>query len=369
MTTQEASKTVIAEAIEDYRIFKEGKPFDPLGKDIHVLISVEQNYIVFLDKKFYVHWYWNDAYGKFADGSGDVLARVADLEATSTLLLKKPQLEAQRRMLGEALARLLADRTVTHANDMLRKAADFLQARSLERARIWYLTAMIVATLAILLFGWVFWKFQNALLTLLALSPGARRYLSASAWVLSVLYSPFCCVSTNSGQSLAGPEVHYFEGVMRVLVGAFAGAMFVMAVKTNILLSAINDSPNVLTLLVLLSIVAGASEHLLPNLIDRISSILVGATQQLEVVGTGPPNPPNTHGGKPLTPVGKADVPIPPNTVAASAAGEITPGKNAATDESPSSEGLKNPVSEDDAETQMDGKGETVTDKKVEEGA
>lgn len=306
MTTQEAPQTILAEKIEDYRVFKEGKPFDPLGKDIHVLISVEQNYIVFLDKEFLVHWYWNDAYGKFAEGCGDVLARVADLEATSTLLLKKPQLEAHRRMLGEALARLLADRTVVHANDMLKKAADFLQARSLEGARIWYLKAMIVATLAILLFGWGFWKFQNALLSLLALSPGAAPiFVGFSMGSLGALISVLLRLNKLPVDPSAGPTVHYFEGVMRVLVGAFAGALFVMAVKTNILLSAINESPHVLTLLVLLSIVAGSSEHLLPNLIDRISSILVGGTQQLEILGSTPPVAPRSNGGKPQAPPAK----------------------------------------------------------------
>jgi hypothetical protein len=71
---------------------------------------------------------------------------------------------------------------------------------------------------------------------------------------------------------------------MRVLVGALAGALFIMAVKSNLLLSTINESPSSLTLLMVLSVVAGASEQLLPNLINRISSVLVGAAQQTEIV-------------------------------------------------------------------------------------
>jgi hypothetical protein len=55
-----------------------------------------------------------------------------------------------------------------------------------------------------------------------------------------------------------------------------------MAVKTNILLSSINGASNSLTLMILLSIVAGASEQLLPNLISRFSAVL--DKQKLEIV-------------------------------------------------------------------------------------
>lgn len=284
--TAAASKAELAEEIADYRIFNEGKVFTPLNKKIEILIAVEQHYIVFLDPDYYVHWYYHDSYGELIEGCGDVLARVADLEATSSELLKKPHLEAQRRMLGEALARLLHDKKVIHANDMLKKAADFLKSRSLERARIWFLSAMIIATFAILLLGWTFWRFQNALLASLAFSAEATPvFLGFTMGSLGALLSVLLRLNNLPVDPSAGPRVHYFEGVMRVLVGALAGALFVMAVKTNILLSAINESPNALTLLILFSIVAGASEQLLPNLINRISSILVGSTQQLEITG------------------------------------------------------------------------------------
>src|ERR1051326_8051877 len=128
---------------------------------IHILIVVESDYIVFLDEKLYMHWWYDDSYGKFADGFGAVLARQADLEATSSLLLKEPHLEIHRRMLAEAIARLLDDRSVEHANQMLKVAAAYLQARSVERARIWFLNAMNVATSIMLAFGLFFWKTKD----------------------------------------------------------------------------------------------------------------------------------------------------------------------------------------------------------------
>ena len=82
----------------------------------------------------------------------------------------------------------------------------------------------------------------------------------------------------------AGPSVHYFEGAMRVLIGALAGMFFVMAVKSNLLLGTINQSQGVLAILLVLSIVAGASEQLLPNLINQFSAVLAAGIKKVEIV-------------------------------------------------------------------------------------
>jgi hypothetical protein len=274
---------VLSEEIKDFRRFKAGQEFPPLNKMIHILIVVGPDYIVFLDEKLDMHLWVDDSYGELAEGFGAVLARQADLEATSSLLLQEPHIEPLRRMLAEAIARLLDDRSVVHANHMLKLAAAFLQARSFERARIWYLRAMLIATSVFFIFGLLFWKYKAGFLSYMAVSPGnADVIIGLSTGSLGALLSVLLRMNRLPVDPSAGSWVHYFEGVMRVLVGALAGAIFIMAVKTNILLSRINDSSSSLTLLILLSIVAGASEQLLPNLINRISSVL--EKQKIEIV-------------------------------------------------------------------------------------
>jgi hypothetical protein len=276
--TNESSKE-----IKDFRQYIAGKEFPPLKKTIHILIVVGPDYIVFLDEKLDMHLWVDDSYGDLAEGFGAVLARQADLEATSTLLLKEPHLEPMRRMLAEAIGRLLDDRSVVHANHMLNVAAAYLRARSLEQARIWYLRTMLIATSVLLILGLAFWKNKVGLLSYMALSPGAAEVIiGLSLGSLGALLSVLLRLNKLPVDPSAGPRVHYFEGVMRVLVGALAGAIFIMAVKTNILLSSINGASNSLTLMMLLSIVAGASEQLLPNLISRFSAVL--DKQKLEIV-------------------------------------------------------------------------------------
>jgi hypothetical protein len=283
MSSTQTSTNGSPEEIKDFRRFKAGDLFPPLNKVIQILIVVEPTYIVFLDDKLYMHWWYNESYGEFAEGFGAVLARQADLEATSSLLLKEPHIEPLRRMLAEAISRLLDDRSVVYANHMLKLAAAFLRARSLEQARIWYLRTMLITTSAFLILGLLFWKYKTGFLNYMGLSPGAAEaIIGLSMGSLGALLSVLLRLNRLPVDPSAGARVHYFEGVMRVLVGALAGAIFTMAVKTNILLSTLNESSNSLTLLMLVSFVAGACEQLLPNLINRFSSVL--EKQKIEIV-------------------------------------------------------------------------------------
>jgi hypothetical protein len=142
---------------------------------------------------------------------------------------------------------------------------------------------MLITTSGFLILGLFFWKNKAGLLSYMGFSPGAADVIiGLSMGSLGALLSVLLRSNRLPVDPSAGARVHYFEGVMRVLVGALAGAIFIMAVKTNILLSTLNDSSNSLTLLLLLSFVAGASEQLLPNLISRFSSVL--EKQKIEIV-------------------------------------------------------------------------------------
>jgi hypothetical protein len=288
---QKSLESNLYEEIKDYRIFKEGDNFTPLNKKIHILIVVEITYIVFLDEQLRVHWhynddYFNDEYPKFDEACGKVLGRQAHLEALSGLLLKDSHREAPQRMLAEAIARLLDDRKVDYANLLLDKAARFVEARSHERARGWYLWATLPTTLISLIFGLIFWINRQTILALLDFEPGAADiFLGAAMGSLGASISVLLRSDRLKLDPLAGRGVHSFEGVIRILVGAFAGMLFILAVKSNILLGTINQSANPRTILLTLSIVAGASEALLPSLINQISATLIGGIKPAQVPG------------------------------------------------------------------------------------
>jgi hypothetical protein len=300
-TDEEPQEVVSPEPIEDYSVFKEGDIFPPLNKKIHILILSEHDYIVFLDKDLYVHWYYNSNYveDEFAEDYGAIVSREANLEATSALLLKKqePQLEKQgtqlevfRRLLGESIARLLDDRwskekkKPNNARMMLDKAELFLRERSRERARIWYLSATLGAAMLMLIGVLVLWINRQKVLTLLSVEESfIEVMLGVAMGSLGALISVLLRSDDLKIDVSAGARVHYFEGAMRVLVGATAGLVFALSIKSNILLGAINNSERATTILLVISIIAGVSERLLPSLIKQLEGTLVGQIAEVKI--------------------------------------------------------------------------------------
>lgn len=305
---EESQGAVSPEPIDDLSGFKEGDIFSPLKKRIHILILSEADYFVFLDEDLYVHWYYTANYVEagFADDYGDIVSREANLEATSSLLLKKQkprrerqgrrietkgtQLEVFRRLLGESIARLLDDRWTkdgkkpNNARAMLDKAELFLRERSRERARIWYLSSTLVTAMLMLAGALVLWVNRTRVLTFLGVEASfIEVMLGAAMGSLGALLSVLRRSDDLKIDVSAGARVHYFEGAMRVLFGAMAGLLFALAIKSNILLGAINRSERATTILLVIAIVAGVSERLLPSLITQLEGTLVGQLAEVKI--------------------------------------------------------------------------------------
>ena len=276
-----------ADPIEDFSPYKEGVIFDPLNKLIKILMVNNGDYIVFLDEELYVHRYYNTVYKEshLAEDYSEVVVRQSNLESISQLLLKKSQLEVFRRLLGESIARLLQDSDSKSANVMLDKAEVFLTERSRERARMWYLSASVTATTIMLTGGLLLWANRQGVAAGLKLGDSAIDVmLGAAAGSLGALISILQRSDELETDVSAGRSVHYFEGAVRILVGVMAGLIFALAIKSNILLGAVNKSEQALAILLIISIIAGASERLLPNLIKQIEGTLITNLQEVQVI-------------------------------------------------------------------------------------
>jgi hypothetical protein len=275
------------DSIEDFSPYKEGVIFEPLNKLIKILMVNNGDYIVFLDEELYVHRYYNSRYetSGLAKDYSEVVIRQSNLESISKLLLKESQLEVFRRLLGESIARLLQDRNSKSASVMLDKAEVFLTERSRERARMWYLSASVVATAIMIVGGLFLWANRQVVAVGLKLGDSAIDVMvGAAAGSLGALISILQRSDELETDVSAGPSVHYFEGAVRILIGVTAGLIFALAIKSNILLGAVNKSEQALTILLVISIIAGASERLLPNLIKQIEGTLITNLQEVQVI-------------------------------------------------------------------------------------
>ncbi len=149
-----------AEVSSDYREFTEGNVFRPLNKKIHILQAVEKDWIVFLDERLNLHHYYSNSY-ELPEDYGAVASRVEQLEATSFLLVDATHIEAFRRLLAESIARVLDDRDSYHASICLETAEKFFQARSRERARIWYLSSTLCTAAFACIAGILIWNYST----------------------------------------------------------------------------------------------------------------------------------------------------------------------------------------------------------------
>jgi hypothetical protein len=260
--------------VESFLPYNEGDIEPTFEKRIKTLILKTQGFIVYLDDTFCVQWSaTNVPASDFASDFGTVTNRERYLEEIAKGLLSPSQHESYQRLLAESIARLLDDKNSVNAKEILDKAESFLKARTTERARRWFIVATAGSTsvaLAIILLLWIFRDGASARLGVTAFEVA----IATGTGSLGALISVVLRLHKLNVDAFAGKGVHYFEGVMRV-IGGMAGALLVgLAIKSGLILGTINASEKSLTLLLAVSIVAGASERIVPNLIKQVEGTM-----------------------------------------------------------------------------------------------
>jgi len=259
--------------VDDFSFLCEGDIEPTLNKKIHTLILRTNDFIVYLDDELFVEWSNNDFSRESVIEFDKIVNRMSNLEINSMHLLSKKQLLPFRRLLGESIARILNSKNTDAANKILDDAEEFLKNRSVERARIWYLNSSFCATLFFLFFASVIWGFRNYLNNLV---PPEFVQIITLALLASIgaLISIISRVSSISVNAFAGLQIHVTEGVLRIFVGIIGALFLLILVKADILLGFLGNKDNI-SFLIAISIVAGFSEQLVPNLIKKIGDSII----------------------------------------------------------------------------------------------
>jgi len=262
--------------VTDFSPFCEGDVEPTLNKKIRVLVDCSNDYIVYIDEDLYVEWSFTHEHEQFPAGFDDIANKIGHLETLSSTQLTPAQREPLARLLAEAMARVLGDRDEKKAEAVLNKAEAYLSARGTENARTWYLQGVGVLTVVALVAAGILLWVRNyvsnpARLNLVEILIGA---LLGS---LGALISIASRTESIHLDPVAGPKIHRFEGVVRVIVG-IAGASFVaIAIKANLLLGVFYSATHPFMVLIAACIVAGASERLAPGLIKNMGKSLSSA--------------------------------------------------------------------------------------------
>jgi hypothetical protein len=264
-----------AKLVKDYDLYCEGDTEPHLGKKIHALIYKDHTLIVYLDPELNVEWAYNDSHGALHNGAGQVLNRATELQSLPVSHLTTEQKQSFRMLIGEAVARILAsDGNSGGAQDALNKAETFLQARNREITRWWYLQSALGSGAAVVALAGLFWLLRDYIRPVIGIS-AFDILMGAGAGASGALLSILTNSKTLGNEPYATRQIHLFLGTARILAGTLGAILIAFALKSGLVVVASGDRYE---LFLLICMVAGLSERLVPNFIERVETGIAGSS-------------------------------------------------------------------------------------------
>ncbi len=259
--------------VANFSYLCEGDTDPHLNKQINTLIQSDDNFIVYLDNEYFVEWATTDSYEKFSPNFGKILNKVSLLETKSISLLSPKHIKPFRRLLGEAIARTLDMQDDKIAEKFLHEAENYLQLRSVERAKIWYLVTSTITCFMLLALTLTLWLNKNYVLTFLTENAFEIIIVSLTGSIgafISVLY----WIQNITMNAEAGPIIHCLESGIRIFTGVAGAFLAMLVIKANLILGITNTLTATIYPLVVIGMVAGASERFVPDLIEKFENTI-----------------------------------------------------------------------------------------------
>ncbi len=275
--------------VNDYSNYREGDTDPSTGKKIEMLINAYDTHIVFLDPEYSVQWsvtskYFEDG-GEYPELFGLVSNQIAELESlTDTVDLTRSQLRAYRRLLGEAVSRMLDDEKDEVIKDGITRAEKFLRERMEESARVWYFKSASI-TAAIAFFLALIYTIVGSIYPT-ELIFGSNLVIDASMGALGAILSIFQRFQGHLVNPSAGKRIHVFEGSIRVIVGVVSALLVAVVLQSKIIQINVNDKQNETMAILAFCLVAGASERMVSGLITRVESVVGNQAKHGEKKGS-----------------------------------------------------------------------------------
>jgi hypothetical protein len=251
---------------------REGDKDPTLGKHVDWLIDSDKDYIVYIDEQGYVEWNMNrnDMLGP---ATGPSLNKIGWLEAVDTSHLECRQRESYQRMIGEGVARLF-QKNLGAAQAAFDLADEWITARNNEVARRWYLrgsgAVAVLSLLAVFILGVrmeeLHTKFPPDVYNILM----GTAVGGLGAWLSIVQRS-----RRTELDVAAGPLLHHLEGAFRIIAGTLGAFLVALAIQAD-LINGVKEILKGLPAIMVVCMVAGTSERIVPSLIEQIESRAVG---------------------------------------------------------------------------------------------
>jgi hypothetical protein len=262
---------------QDYFSFKVGQE-GPLDKKIKDLIFRATTFIVYIDEDNTIQWSTRE-YGEFHDDFGDIQNKISYWESVSNKLFKKKESYDYKCLLAEAYARILDDKNVKMANQIIDRTVNRIQKQGQEILKQNYVLTSFFCTLFVILILILIVIFYPQVLTVI--NQDVYEILMTTlfggigAFVFTVIrlrkYTPEIVISKN---------VHRIDGALRIFFGLVSGLIIAIGIKSNIFFGFLDGKEGIsIYVKAFLGIVGGASEVLIPNLIKQIEDKSANGTK------------------------------------------------------------------------------------------
>jgi hypothetical protein len=281
-----------------YQNFNAGDKDPLVGVTIKEVLIKADAYFVYIDQDLVLRWHWNS--GTDPNVAAPIFNRASELLAKSEFLRQARRtrdLTSARRLIGEGLVIMFSTRNQTYANAALDTAEKFITQIGTETSRGWYFGPFFVFFALSVLGGLILYRHGHmgiATLPLVCcLAGGIGAFISTAIGNERIPCAP-----------TAGLLLHLLEALLRYTIGFAAGLLVWLATSGNIVVGFLNLSnnsagaspnpwpgnslPASIYALVAVTMLAGASERLLPSLIAKFDDSTKGSDGG---PGTSTPDP------------------------------------------------------------------------------
>jgi len=252
----------------NYNTLKVGDIDTTLNKVIKDVIFTSNTFIVYMDEQNVIQW---SAVGhtQFGNNFGKIQNQISYWESICNKLFKPNDANELKMLLAEAYARMLDEGNDASAQQIIDDAVERIKKEGGEILRLQYLVSSLITTAILILFLTIIVLVKNCLLNVMSYE--IYKLLTAGllggigAFMATMIRSYKYKADVTSSKS-----VHRLDGFLRIVYGMFAGVIIILGIKSNIFLGFIKDSSNNRFLEILICLIGGSSEIILPNIIKKI---------------------------------------------------------------------------------------------------
>ncbi|ELG4788251.1 hypothetical protein RAL05_004437 [Vibrio vulnificus] len=248
---------------------KENEIDPQTGKFVRRLIITSAKANVYLDSELNIEYVVQSNIK--VNGDDEILNRAASLEAESSFIPDESILMSIRFLIGKSYSMLYTEGSVLQANKLLDLAEQKLTEQKRNYSRFWYFTTSIIAVGVCAFLLLLVWLYRTQLAVLIG-ENAVHVLLGAFVGGFGALLSVYTRAGQLEFDATAGKELHSLEAILRVVMGLGGGVLASLAIKSGIIFNMSGLAHLNMPLLLLVSLVAGTSERLVPNITKLVEA-------------------------------------------------------------------------------------------------